>query len=186
MSNAKQTHAKQTHDRVLATAIHILRTEDGTTLTLDAVAKEAGISKGGLLHHFPSKEALLEAVLKQLLEGFAARVAYYTEQEQPRPGRRLRAYIRASFEEDPLSRELILLLLTAILESSTLLQLIQADVEHWQTSLQADGLTAARAAVIRQASDAFWMDRIIERDDQDPALRQAVMDELLQLTEVES
>ncbi|HRN83289.1 MAG TPA: helix-turn-helix domain-containing protein, partial [Hyphomicrobium sp.] len=24
-------------------------------LTLDAVAKEAGVSKGGLLHHFPSK-----------------------------------------------------------------------------------------------------------------------------------
>jgi len=36
-------------------------------LTIDAVAKEAGISKGGLLYHFPSKEALLVGMLEQLL-----------------------------------------------------------------------------------------------------------------------
>lgn len=34
--------------------------------TLDAVAKRAGISKGGLLHHFPNKEALVTATLKRL------------------------------------------------------------------------------------------------------------------------
>ena len=34
--------------------------------TLDAVAKRAGVSKGGLLYHFPNKEALIAAVLERL------------------------------------------------------------------------------------------------------------------------
>jgi AcrR family transcriptional regulator len=34
--------------------------------TLDAVAKRAGVSKGGLLYHFPNKEALIAAMLERL------------------------------------------------------------------------------------------------------------------------
>lgn len=34
--------------------------------TLDAVAKRAGVSKGGLLYHFPSKEALITGALERL------------------------------------------------------------------------------------------------------------------------
>lgn len=34
--------------------------------TLEAVAKRAGVSKGGLLYHFPSKEALISSLLERL------------------------------------------------------------------------------------------------------------------------
>src|SRR5205809_615370 len=34
-------------------------------LTLDAVAAEAGMSKGGLLHHFPTKDRLVEALVAE-------------------------------------------------------------------------------------------------------------------------
>jgi len=40
-------------------------------LTLDAVAREAGVSKGGLLYHFPSKEGLLTA----MVESFCGQLA---------------------------------------------------------------------------------------------------------------
>lgn len=39
--------------------------EDGIGhLSLDAVARRAGISKGGLLYHFPSKDALMRALVE--------------------------------------------------------------------------------------------------------------------------
>ncbi|KQS73454.1 hypothetical protein ASG41_02040 [Modestobacter sp. Leaf380] len=38
----------------------------GAAVTLDAVASAAGVSKGGLLYHFPSKEALVEGVGERL------------------------------------------------------------------------------------------------------------------------
>lgn len=33
-------------------------------LSLNAVAREAGVSKGGLLHHFPNKQALIFALVR--------------------------------------------------------------------------------------------------------------------------
>ncbi len=36
--------------------------------TLDAVAKEAGVSKGGLIYHFPSRDAMVEGLLGRLRE----------------------------------------------------------------------------------------------------------------------
>lgn len=45
-------------DRVLAAYVDILLADGVAAATLDEVARQAEISKGGLLHHFPSKEDL--------------------------------------------------------------------------------------------------------------------------------
>ena len=37
-------------------------------MTLDGVAQAAGVSKGGLLYHFPSKESLLGALAQRYVE----------------------------------------------------------------------------------------------------------------------
>ena len=61
-SNARESLLEAAHGWVL---------ENGTAgFTLDAVAQRAGVSKGGLLYHFASKDALLEAMLEAQLEGF--------------------------------------------------------------------------------------------------------------------
>ena len=39
-------------------------------MTLDAVARQAGISKGGLIYNFPTKEALLLAMVDRMVEYF--------------------------------------------------------------------------------------------------------------------
>lgn len=44
----------------------IMRTDGERTATLDAVAKGAGVSKGGLIYHFPSKDALAAALCERL------------------------------------------------------------------------------------------------------------------------
>ena len=41
-------------------------------LTLDAVAERAGLSKGGLLYNFPTKEALLQAMIQRLVDEVSA------------------------------------------------------------------------------------------------------------------
>jgi AcrR family transcriptional regulator len=50
-------------ERLLDAAERVVAEAGATHLTLDAVAKSAGVSKGGLLYHFPTKEALLEGML---------------------------------------------------------------------------------------------------------------------------
>jgi AcrR family transcriptional regulator len=61
--------------RLLDAAERVVVESGATHLTLDAVAKSAGVSKGGLLYHFPSKEALLEGMLARHFQDVDAEVA---------------------------------------------------------------------------------------------------------------
>ncbi|QXJ24792.1 TetR/AcrR family transcriptional regulator [Actinomadura graeca] len=70
--------------------------EQGTqALTLAAVADRAGVSKGGLLYHFPTKEALVKAMVARVIEEFDDLIASY---DDGTPGSYTRAYVEATFE----------------------------------------------------------------------------------------
>lgn len=50
-------------------AAEVVLTEQGAwRLTLDSVAEQAQVSKGGLLYHFPTKDALLKALVDRLAQ----------------------------------------------------------------------------------------------------------------------
>lgn len=183
MTASRKRIAAQTREKLLQAAVQTLQRHGVSALTLDSVAREAGVSKGGLLHHFPSKDALSEAVLKQLFDDFETRVRRYYEAEAPTPGRWLRAYVRATFEEDPLPLELATMLLVAVAENRELLGLIQDDAGRWREKLLSDGVLAPRATVVRQAADAYWTERLINPEREDPVGRLEVMNELLRLTQ---
>lgn len=51
-------------ERLFRAAIHVALENGFGKVTLDAVARQAGVSKGGLLHHFASKKDLIRAMLK--------------------------------------------------------------------------------------------------------------------------
>lgn len=184
--NTKQDSAAQTRKSLIIAAIDIIQTQGIHGLTLEAVARQAGVSKGGLLHHFPSKEALTEMILRQLFADFEAQVQHYYDQEIARAGRWLRAYVRATFEEQQPPQEMIMLLLSALLESPKLIGLVQQDFAHWQERLLNDGLPQARATIIRQATDAYWTEKLMGVTPYDPAARHDLMLELLKLTDIET
>ncbi|SXJ10507.1 TetR/AcrR family transcriptional regulator [Klebsiella pneumoniae] len=55
------------HRQLLESAAMIAGRDGIAALSLNAVAREAGVSKGGLLHHFPNKQALIFALFARLL-----------------------------------------------------------------------------------------------------------------------
>lgn len=62
-------------DRVLDAFETLLVSAGSRAATLDAVAAEAGVSKGGLLYHFASKDDLVDGMLERLREQGAADIA---------------------------------------------------------------------------------------------------------------
>ncbi len=54
-------------DAILDAAEQVVIGEGMGRLTLDAVARRIGRSKAGVLHHFPSKSALVEAMVRRLV-----------------------------------------------------------------------------------------------------------------------
>jgi AcrR family transcriptional regulator len=178
---SKQASAAQTRQQLIEAALRVLQLHGGMGLTLDAVAQQAGKSKGGVLHHFPSKDALVEAVLRELFAAFETQVQFYLEQEPPGPGCWLRAYIRATFDDDPIPLELTTLLITVV-ENPSLIALIRGDFERWRQRLLDDGVPPARAMVVQQAADAYWTERLMGVAPSDEASRANLRDELLRLT----
>ncbi|MEQ1953063.1 TetR/AcrR family transcriptional regulator [Mesorhizobium sp. CN2-181] len=63
--------------KILAAAADIARDVGPANLSLDAVAARAGVSKGGLLYHFPSKAELLKAIVEDHLRHFEEELAGY-------------------------------------------------------------------------------------------------------------
>lgn len=68
MDNA--TRSARSRNAVLEAAIAIIARDGPARLTLDAIARESGISKGGLTHQFGTKEAVLKALIERRTEFF--------------------------------------------------------------------------------------------------------------------
>jgi AcrR family transcriptional regulator len=180
---SKRSQAEEARTRLIEAALKILRTDGMTGLTLDAVAQAAGISKGGLLHHFHTKNQLIEAILRHLFAQFAAQVAQRAEQAADGPGRWLRAYVQATFAADAAPVELTAILLSALTDETLLLRLAQEEHHFWQERLLNDGIAPLRARVIRLAADAWWLERLIEAPVDEADNGQTVEAELLALIE---
>lgn len=60
--------------RILAAAAALARDAGPGRLSLDAVAARAGVSKGGLLYHFPSKAALMAGLVEDYIAEFEAKL----------------------------------------------------------------------------------------------------------------
>lgn len=179
--STKQSTSLQTRERLINAAMQTMRDHGVEALTLDSVAREAGVSKGGLLHHFRSKDALVEAILRQLFAEFEALVQRFYDHEHTMPGRWLRAYVRATFADEGLPLEVSAMLLASLTENEALLALIQEDFYGWEERLAKDGIHPTRARVIRLATDAYWVERLMGVEPKGQAERQALMNELLSL-----
>lgn len=160
--NEKQTAAAQTRAILIEAALAILQKQGTQHLTLEMVAKQAGVSKGGLLHHFPSKDALIEATARHLYESFNACVEAHFDADPTTPGRWLRAYVRASFEPFDVPFETLVSLFIYGRDSADLRQLIHDDHMLWQERLENDGVDPVRAAVVRMVCDQYWTERAID------------------------
>jgi AcrR family transcriptional regulator len=90
-------------ERLLDAAERVVVESGATHLTLDAVAKSAGVSKGGLLYHFPSKEALLDGMLERHFHDVDAEVAKRLASRAGKTSRAdlLRERVRVLLEQHP-------------------------------------------------------------------------------------
>ncbi|KAA3500667.1 TetR/AcrR family transcriptional regulator [Rhizobium rhizogenes] len=70
-----------------------------TALSVQAVADAAGVTKGGLFHHFASKQVLLEAVMADLLGALDAEIDALISQDCEAYGSFTRAYVNAVFDD---------------------------------------------------------------------------------------
>jgi AcrR family transcriptional regulator len=168
--------------QVLDAAERLLLTKGVDGLRLDAVAAVAGVSKGGLLHHFNTKQALIDGVLSRRVEEFDA---VLPEPGNP-PGAFTRAWLEAAVPEvEPETGsardQVSVLLLSAVGGGPASMGILRERYEAWQEMLTADGIDPVVATLVRVAADGWWMSRILNFAPPSGAMYQQLRAEILKL-----
>jgi len=143
---------------VLKAAQRVVLRDGVASLTLEAVAREAGRSKGGLLYHFPTKEALIQSMIADLIARFDVEVERRMVLDpEPGPGRWLRAFLDATVEESGTDYALTGGIFAAIANDLALLEPIRAAYRRWQERAVTDGVDPVVATIVRIAADGLWL-----------------------------
>ena len=149
-----------TKSRILDAAEEIVLRDGVARLTLDAAAAEAGLSKGGVLYHFPTRDTLVAGMVDKIIEEFERDIdSQLTDAGEP--GSYTRAYVRATMapnaprpdREDRLGAALI----AAAAARPALLTPLQEAADRWQARIEDDGLEPTVATLVRLACDGLWL-----------------------------
>ncbi|WP_174614525.1 TetR/AcrR family transcriptional regulator [Virgibacillus ihumii] len=174
-----------TRHKILEAASNIVQQDGILDLTLEAAAEQAGVSKGGLLYHFPSKDALIEGMVQHLMEGYAANMKKEADQDTAEKGRWTRAFIKETFLQSTPSKNMDAGLMAAAAINPDLLKPIQDAYEKWQDNIENDGLNPVNATVLRLAVDGLWFSEIFGLAPLEKRQRELVLERLIQLTKEE-
>ncbi|HET9655843.1 MAG TPA: TetR family transcriptional regulator [Kineosporiaceae bacterium] len=174
-----------TRDRILEAAEDVVLTDGVAALTLDKAAARAGVSKGGVLYHFPNRSALVSAMVRRLSEQFDAGLDAYRVDDSP--GSFARAYIRECFaapegEQQERAEQLGAALLAAMASEPHLLDPLREAFAGWQQRLVADAPDPVRATITRLAADGLWLCELFGLAELTPDLRDQVRVELERMT----
>ena len=77
-----RTDAQRNRERILGVAKEAF-TRSGANASLDDIAKESGVGAGTLYRHFPTRDALIEAVYRTEVEKMAAAERKFSESMSP-------------------------------------------------------------------------------------------------------
>lgn len=136
---------------LLAAAVTVLRR--GEPLTLDAVAREGGLSKPGVVHHFGTKDGLVAAVVEHVLS------AWETELESlltgSDPSAYLRAYVDHAFTAQFDPSDLAMLLDARTRE--TFYELWQQRLAPWLGETGGNQDRPAGEIAARLLADGYWI-----------------------------
>lgn len=184
--NTTAHHRKKDPIRVqeqLLEAASVIVAKDGiASLSLNAVAKQAGVSKGGLLHHFPGKLELVHAVFKRLLAIMDSRISVIMEQDPINAGRFSRAYLTyiSDLKESDESRQLAILSLA--MPNEPIMRKCWRDwmLEHLAKGDELDN--SYLGTLIRYAADGLWLSELTEGPTISQEERNALVERLLAMT----
>ncbi|WP_416670727.1 TetR/AcrR family transcriptional regulator [Egbenema bharatensis] len=187
MTDTKHSAVRTTRQVILQATMDGLLEQGLDSLTLDAVAQRAGVSKGGLLYHFPSKDALIAGLAKYLTEEFETTMQEeFAQDDAPgTPGQWTRSYVRAALRFNRQTMVLIANLSAAMTRNPNLLETACDHEKLIQKRLLSDGIDPVLATIVQLAMDGLWFADSLNLPLKDP-LRSQVITTLLAMTNTQT
>lgn len=147
-------------DVILRAAEDVILDDGIGAMSLDAVARRAGLSKSGLLHHFHSKDAMIDALVHRKVDRWKADYTAAIEAETSGPGRVSRAFLgmclgcTGAFTEE--RRRSGLVLVAALVHDPRHVEPMRRARADISRLLDADRVTPGVGEAVRLAIDGLW------------------------------
>jgi AcrR family transcriptional regulator len=167
---------------MLDAAAAVVLKQGVTKLTLDAVAKEAGASKGGVMYNFPSKNALLTALIERLIEGNAQGAVAAAAKMRATPTRQLKAYVKNSVDDPQGDDRISGVLLATVANNPALVERMRTFIAQRFVDTSA-GLDFERAAIVHLATEGLWFMELLQISPFTPRQRARLARRLLQMAD---
>lgn len=166
-----------TRAEILEKALEVIADLGAKGFTLDAVAARTTVSKGALLHHFPSKMALLEGVVDHLGGMFTAAIVAEAARDPQPYGRLARAYLRVTINDaiTPDDMSIGRAILAACAVDPSLRDRWAAATAAARADDPTDPVGADDALLLRLVADGLWMADIFGVYQVSPEQRQALL-----------
>lgn len=168
---------------LLAAAARVVQKKGLNSLTLEAVAAEAGVSKGGLLYHFSTKENLIKGLNEQNVSDFQSLV----DEELEKNGSYVQSYVRASFNPvnyaDDLSADLSLL--AAVANNKELLHMWEPEYERFRQKASEEAIPFEKGMILRLVCDGLLFSKMFNLDPLSNEEQARVLKALLEMIEGE-
>lgn len=163
-------------DAVLDAYQAMLLEEGQRATTLEAVAARAGVSKGGLLYHFKSKEALAEGLIERLETLMTQDLeAMRTAEDGPS-----RYYVRTSvWTDSALDRALVAVSQLAQESHPTAREAMARARDAWLALIREEVDSPAIAHAILLIGDGLYFDAALTGGSLSTQVAQVAVDELL-------
>ncbi|WP_053208109.1 TetR/AcrR family transcriptional regulator [Jiangella muralis] len=155
-------------DRILDALERILVDSGLHAVTLESVADKAGVSKGGLLYHFPSKEALITGLARRLAEAVEAEFEQ-AERTDDVVGFFLRTSVPSS-EDGAVYWSLLAALRTNDVASEEARRLVMYCFVRWAEILRKHVDDPVTAEIVRLVGDGLYLSALAGLPMPDPAL----------------
>ncbi len=152
-------------DKILDAAEHYVVKHGAGHLTLDAIAEEAGVSKGGLLYHFRSKDLLISGLIERVHAGWMEALSLARSREPAGIGYMARVLHRDAFDETIQKKNsslcerhqrIVAALSAAIAHRPDLLKPIRETYRTMLQSFEKDDLPLGKSLMMMCAYDALW------------------------------
>ncbi|THK38259.1 TetR/AcrR family transcriptional regulator [Ensifer sp. MPMI2T] len=184
MANAYQRkkQPERVRQQLLEVAARLSLEQGIGAVTLDAVSQAAGVSKGGLLHHFPNKLALLDGLFDELVARFDRAIEEAMEGDDVERGRFTRAYLTVCFAFDAEAEGKGWQVLTIALLAEPHLK---ARWRDW-VARRADEFAATDSSpnclLARFAADGVWLADLLDSHELDAPTRALLLQNLKALS----
>lgn len=167
---------------ILEAAIAVAARDGSGRLTIDAVAREVGMSKAGVLYNFPSKEVLLSELLAHMMQCFDACSAEQRAKAPDVPNPSLTsklAAFREFLQSDPHLPQAIL---TAGVQNPDLLDPLRANMDRTTGHACNETRDPIGALIVMAAMDGMLFQHMLDLPPRDPKTRDAMLARLHQMT----